>query len=76
MYHNAPKSTANILEATAKSLWTYVVLELLVFNALLYLVLDLPTNLEDFASVNPLRTLLGALATFIIARRSWPRSWS
>ena len=58
------------MEATAKSLWTYVVLGLLVFYALLYLVLDLPANLEDFASVNPLRTLLGALATCLITAQA------
>ena len=63
MYHTARMSTSKFLQVTVKSLWTYVVLGLLVFYALLYLVLDLPANLEDFASVNPLRTLLGALAT-------------
>ena len=47
-----------------------MVLGLLVFYALLYLVLDLPTNLEDFAAVNPLRTLLGGLATGLITAQA------
>ena len=53
MYHTSlvsrvKMSRLKILQVAAKSLWTYVVLGLLVFYALLYLVLELPTNLEDF----------------------------
>ena len=70
MYHTPLLSTSKILRVAAKSLWTYVVLGLLIFYALLYLVLDLPTNLEDFASVNPLRTLLGGLATGLITAQA------
>ncbi len=70
MYHTARMSTSKFLQVTVKSLWTYVVLGLLVFYALLYLVLNLPANLEDFASVNPLRTLLGALATGLITAQA------
>ncbi len=63
-------SRLNILRVIARSLWAYVVLGLLVFYALLYLVLDLPTNLEDFAAVNPLRTLLRGLATGLITAQA------
>ncbi len=70
MYHTALMNTAKFLQVAAKNLWTYVVLGLLVFYALLYLVLDLPTNLENFASVNPLRTLLGGLATGLITAQA------
>ena len=70
MYHTPLMSRLKFLQVTAKSLWTYVVLGLLVFYALLYLVLDLPTDLEDFASVNPLRTLLGGLATGLITAQA------
>jgi hypothetical protein len=53
-----------------RSIWTYVIIGLLVFYVLLYLFLDLPANLEDFASVNPMRTLLGGLATGLITAQA------
>ena len=43
---------------------------LLAFYILLYMFLDLPANLEDFASVNPMRTLLGGLATGLITAQA------
>ena len=70
MYSIPSKNTANFLPTVAKSLWTSVVLGLLVFYASLYLFLDLPASLEDFASVNPLRTLLGGLATGLITAQA------
>ena len=53
-----------------QSLWTYVGLGLLVFYILLYLYLDLPSSLADTASVDPMRTLLGALATGLITAQA------
>ncbi len=70
MHHTVRISRLKFLQVIARSLWTYVVLGLLVFYALLYLVLELPANLEDFASVNPLRTLLGGLATGLITAQA------
>ena len=58
------------VKTVVRSLWTYVILGLLAFYTLLYLKLDLPANLEDFASVNPLRTLLGGLATGLITAQA------
>lgn len=52
------------------SLWTYVVVGLLAFYVLLYLFLDLPANLDEIASVNPMRTLLGGLATGLITAQA------
>ena len=63
----------NLRKATQKalnSLWTYVVVGLLVFYVLLYVLLDLPTNLDDIALVNPMRTLLGGLATGLITAQA------
>jgi hypothetical protein len=53
-----------------RSIWTYVIIGLLVFYVLLYLFLDLPASLQDFASVNPMRTLLGGLATGLITAQA------
>ncbi len=58
------------VQKVLRSLWTYVVLGLLAFYTLLYLTLDLPASLEDFASVNPLRTLLGGLGTGLITAQA------
>ena len=52
------------------SLWTYVVITLLLFYSLLFLFLDIPRNLTDTASVNPLRTLLGGLATGLMTAQA------
>jgi hypothetical protein len=63
----------NLRKATQKalnSLWTYVVVGLLVFYVLLYVLLNLPTNLDDIALVNPMRTLLGGLATGLITAQA------
>jgi hypothetical protein len=63
----------NLLKTTQKaltSLWTYVVVGLLAFYVLLYLLLDLPANLNDVALVNPMRTLLGGLATGLITAQA------
>lgn len=57
-------------KAALRSMWTYVIVGLLVFYALLYLFLDLPTSLEDVASVDPMRTLLGGLATGLITAQA------
>lgn len=62
----ASKAARSVL----RNMWAYVILGLLVFYALLYLFLDLPANLEDFVSVNPLRTLLGGLATGLITAQA------
>jgi hypothetical protein len=51
-------------------LWTYVIIGLLVFYILLYAFLELPTNLLDTPSVDPVRTLLGALATGLITAQA------
>ena len=53
-----------------QSLWTYVGLGLLVFYILLYLFLELPSSLVDTPSVDPMRTLLGALATGLITAQA------
>ena len=60
----------NFWQVIGKNLWTYVILSLLVFYTLLYLTLDLPANMDSFASVNPLRTLLGGLATGLITAQA------
>jgi hypothetical protein len=63
----------NLLKNARKllnSLWTYVVGGLLVFYVLLYALLDLPANLNDIALVNPMRTLLGGLATGLITAQA------
>ena len=52
------------------SWWTYVVIGLVTFYLLLYLLLDLPSNLLDTPSVDPIRTLLGALATGLITAQA------
>jgi len=52
------------------SWWTYVVMGLVPFYLLLYLFLDLPSNLQDTPSVDPIRTLLGALATGLITAQA------
>lgn len=61
---------SKVVGKVLRSLWTYVVLGLLAFYTLLYLMLNLPANLEDFAAVNPLRTLLGGLATGLITAQA------
>jgi uncharacterized membrane protein len=43
---------------------------LLIFYILLYLFLDLPSSLADTPSVDPMRTLLGALATGLITAQA------
>ncbi|MCI0794206.1 MAG: DUF2254 domain-containing protein [Chloroflexi bacterium] len=53
-----------------RSLWTYVGIGLLVFYVLLYALLDLPASLQDTASVDPVRTLLGALVTGLITAQA------
>ena len=53
-----------------RSLWTYVGIGLLVFYILLYALLDLPASLQDTASVDPVRTLLGALVTGLITAQA------
>ncbi len=58
------------VRSALNSLWTYVVIGLVVFYVLLYVFLDLPSRLEDIASVNPLRTTLGALATGLITAQA------
>ena len=52
------------------SLWSYVIAGLLAFYALLYAFLDLPSSLVDTRSVDPMRTLLGALATGLITAQA------
>tara|TARA_B100000315_G_scaffold108481_1_gene99567 strand:- start:4107 stop:5423 length:1317 start_codon:yes stop_codon:yes gene_type:complete len=52
------------------SLWAYVIAGLLAFYVLLYVFLDLPSRLEDIPVVNPLRTLLGALAAGLITAQA------
>ena len=52
------------------SLWTYVSIGLLIFYVLLYLFLDLPSSLADTPSVDPMRTLLGALAAGLITAQA------
>ena len=49
------------VKSILRSWWTYAVIGLAAFYLLLYLFLDLPTNLLDTPSVDPMRTLLGAL---------------
>ena len=53
-----------------QSWWTYVAIGLAAFYLLLYLFLDLPSNLLDTPSVDPIRTLLGALATGLITAQA------
>jgi hypothetical protein len=64
------KNLEKITQKVLISLWTYVVAGLLVFYVLLYVLLDLPTNLNDIALVNPMRTLLGGLATGLITAQA------
>jgi hypothetical protein len=64
------KIVAVFIRKMLTSLWTLVILGLLGFYVLLYFFLDLPTNIEDFASVNPMRTLLGGLATGLITAQA------
>jgi hypothetical protein len=64
------KSSVKTIQKALTSLWTYVVVGLLVFYVLLYTLLDLPTNLNDVARVNPIRTLLGGLATGLITAQA------
>ena len=52
------------------SWWTYAITGLAAFYLLLYLFLDLPSNLLDTPSVDPIRTLLGALATGLITAQA------
>jgi hypothetical protein len=52
------------------SVWTYVIGGLLTFYALMYVFLDLPASLTDRAVVDPLRTLLGGLATGLITAQA------
>jgi hypothetical protein len=61
---------AKIVNNQLYVMWTYVIIGLLAYYALLYLLLDLPANLEDFAAVNPLRTLLGGVATGLITAQA------
>ncbi|PKB83281.1 MAG: hypothetical protein BZY88_02190 [SAR202 cluster bacterium Io17-Chloro-G9] len=58
------------MKRTLQSWWTYVVLGLVGFYLLLYLFLDLPSNLRDTPAVDPMRTLLGALATGLITAQA------
>jgi uncharacterized membrane protein len=53
-----------------RSVWTYVIGGLLTFYALMYVFLDLPASLTDRAMVDPLRTLLGGLATGLITAQA------
>jgi len=53
-----------------KSMWTYVIAGLLTFYALMYIFLDLPASLTDRSAVDPLRTLLGGLATGLITAQA------
>ena len=62
--------SAEAAKTALRSIWTSVIAGLLVFYVLIYLFLDLPANLEDIASVNPLRTLLGGLATGLITAQA------
>ncbi|MDP6548876.1 MAG: DUF2254 family protein [Dehalococcoidia bacterium] len=52
------------------SLWAYVIAGLLAYYVLLYVFLDLPSSLVDTRSVDPMRTLLGALATGLITAQA------
>lgn len=52
------------------NLWTYVVLGLLAFYGLLYFLLELPASLAETSAVDPLRTLLGGLATGLITAQA------
>ena len=58
------------VKSILRSWWTYAVIGLAAFYLLLYLFLDLPTNLLDTPSVDPMRTLLGALATGLITAQA------
>lgn len=50
--------------------WTYVVVGLLAFYSLMYLLLELPSDLVETSAVDPLRTLLGGLATGLITAQA------
>ncbi len=52
------------------SLWAYVIAGLLAFYVLLYVLLDLPPSLADTRSVDPMHTLLGALAAGLITAQA------
>ncbi len=58
------------MQRALKSLWTYVAIALLAFYILLFLFLELPFNLADTRSVDPMRTLLGGLATGLITAQA------
>lgn len=61
---------AKIVGTQLYFMWASVILGLLAYYVLLYVFLDLPANLEDFAAVNPMRTLLGGVATGLITAQA------